>query len=133
MVYQHALVKFVKARRFAEHEADAYSILSTRHGLVAPDQPLEPYEQTLNTMPRHERQRWAAPVWRAIVQVADIDDRLVFLASQRYRELVAPVLAGLGYTVEVPMLGLGIGQQLAWLEQQSREGGNAGTPGSVKG
>ncbi len=121
---------FAKARRFAEHEADAYSILSARHGLVAPDQPLEPYEQTLNAMPRHQRQRWAAPVWRAIVQVADVGDQLVFLAGQRYRELVAPVLAGLGYTVEVPMLGLGIGQQLAWLDQQSREGGTREPPGS---
>jgi hypothetical protein len=122
---------FVKARRFVEHEADAWFILSARHGLVAPEQPLEPYEQTLNTMPRYERERWAVQVWRAIVGVADVGDRLVFLAGQRYSELVVPALADLGYTVEVPMLGLGIGQQLAWLEQRSRQGGNTGTPCGV--
>lgn len=120
---------FVKARSYAEQHADAWYILSARHGLITPDQPLEPYEQTLNTMPHHKRQRWATQVWRAIVVVADVGDRLVFLAGLRYRELVVPVLVGLGYTVEVPMLGLGIGRQLAWLEQQSREGGNTGTPG----
>lgn len=119
---------FVKARCFAEQHADAWYILSALYGLVAPDQPLEPYEQTLNTMPRHERQRWAAQVWWAIVQVADIGDRLVFLAGQRYRELVVPVLAGLEYTIEVPMLGLGIGRQLAWLKRHSTQGGNTGTP-----
>lgn len=119
---------FVKARLFAERMADDWYILSARHGLVAPDQEIAPYEQTLNTMQRHERLRWAAKVWRAIVVVADEDDRLIFLAGQRYRELVAPVLAGLGYTVEVPMLGLGIGQQLAWLDQQSKQGGNSGSP-----
>lgn len=115
---------FVKARSYAEQHADAWYILSARHGLVTPDQPLEPYEQTLNAMPCNERRRWVAQVWRAIVQVADVGDRLVFLAGQRYRELVVPVLAGLGYTTQVPMLGLGIGRQLAWLERHLTQGGN---------
>ena len=109
---------FRKARTFAEQH-DAYSILSARYGLVAPDQTLAPYDATLNTMCLAERQRWAAETRRQIVEVVDVNDRLVFLAGRRYRELITPVLLDLGYRVEVPMQSLGIGQQLAWLDRQA--------------
>ena len=89
------------------------------YGLVAPDEMLAPYDATLNTMRLAERQRWAAETRRQIVEVADVNDRLIFLAGRRYRELITPALVNLGYIVEAPMQGLGIGQQLAWLDRQA--------------
>jgi uncharacterized protein DUF6884 len=110
---------FIKARRFAESHAGTWYILSAKYGLVAPDQTLAPYDATLNTMRLAERQRWAAETRRQIIQVVDVNDRLVFLAGRRYHELITPVLVDLGYTVEASMQGLGIGQQLAWLDRQA--------------
>ncbi len=41
---------FIKARNFVEANGGPWFILSAEHGLVAPDDLLEPYEKTLNTM-----------------------------------------------------------------------------------
>ena len=47
--------------------------------------------------------------------------KLVILAGQRYRDGITAALVDSGYAVEVPMEGLGIGQQLAWLDRELAE------------
>lgn len=106
---------FVKARAFVEARGSRWFILSALHGVVAPEQVIAPYERTLNTMPVEERRQWAA---RAHAQLAPLlagRHRIVFLAGQRYREYLAPALARDGFQIEVPMEGLRIGEQRAWL------------------
>jgi hypothetical protein len=45
-------------------------------------------------------------------------DEVIILAGRAYREfLVMWLVTFLGYTVSVPMEGLGIGRQLQWLNQ----------------
>lgn len=39
-------------RMYAEKHADAWYILSAEHGVLRPEQAVEPYERTLNTMPK---------------------------------------------------------------------------------
>jgi hypothetical protein len=46
-------------------------------------------------------------------------DRVVILAGIAYREFLEPSLRSRGYVVEVPMRGLGIGRQLAWLSNNT--------------
>ena len=43
----------------------------------------------------------------------------VFLAGERYREFVAPALSDRGIEVQVPMQGMRIGKQLAWLNRMN--------------
>ena len=51
-------------------------------------------------------------------QVIHRGDEVVFLAGETYREYLAPIIRDLGCTTDVPMEGLGIGQQKAWLKRR---------------
>ena len=108
---------FAKASQFARIHGDRWFILSAKHGLLAPDTVIAPYDKTLaKGMTRAEREAWAQGVYHEIVDCTSTDDKLVFLAGQKYREHLIPRLQAQGYTVDVPMEGLGIGEQLAWLK-----------------
>lgn len=54
---------FRKARAYAEQEHDHWFILSAEHHLLEPDGPaIEPYDATLTTAGKHEREEWAETV-----------------------------------------------------------------------
>lgn len=105
---------FFRARAFVERAGCPWFILSAKFGLVAPEQTIPPYEQTLNDMSRAERQAWGASVQQQIDLSLPRGGRCVVLAGQRYREFLMDYLTT-RYTTEVPMKGLAIGQQLRWL------------------
>ena len=56
-LYTSAL--FRGARCSVERSCGRWFILSALHGLVGPDEVLEPYEKTLTTATRDERRRWS--------------------------------------------------------------------------
>lgn len=109
---------FGKARAYAEFTGDEWYILSAKHGLLHPEQVIEPYDATLNAMPADERKRWADMVLRQVVEHIPGCSRVVVLAGRRYRERLVGLMRESGYAVEVPMEGMGIGQQEAWLAAQ---------------
>ncbi len=106
---------FRKARAFAERRANAWFVLSAQHGLVEPGDVLEPYDLTLNAMGVAERRSWAERVWTRLEPLVEPGDTVIFLAGARYREDLVARLAASGVRVEIPMEGLAIGKQLAWL------------------
>jgi hypothetical protein len=106
---------FKKSKAYTEGRAEAWYILSAKYGLVSPSTIIEPYEQTLNSMPKKERLQWAEKVFNSIIGNTTLGDHIVFLAGRRYRELLIDKLIQMGYTVEVPMINMGIGEQLRWL------------------
>ena len=106
---------FKKAKQYAETHADHWFILSAYHGVLAPTDWIDPYNKTLNTMKAEERKAWANKV---IYQITDIEaDHFTILAGRRYREHLTEWMDETGYSYSVPMEGLGIGQQLAWLKK----------------
>jgi hypothetical protein len=109
---------FRKARAYAERYAERWCILSALYGLVAPDEITAPYNVTLTTMKMADRLAWAERVWPALLAAAPDPqrERIVVLAGDKYRQHLQEWLRIVGYDVEVPMLGLGIGEQLAWLD-----------------
>jgi hypothetical protein len=106
---------FVKARAFADAHAVCWYILSAMHGIVSPEVVIAPYERTLNTLPNNERREWSAKAHAQLVPLLKGRPRIIFLAGQRYREFLQPALISDGFLTEVPMEGLRIGEQLAWL------------------
>jgi cytoplasmic iron level regulating protein YaaA (DUF328/UPF0246 family) len=97
---------------------DRWFILSAKYHLVAPTHVIPPYEQTLLRMPKNLRQAWAGKVLSQLKEILHPGDRIVILAGDCYREFLEPGLSG--YPVEVPMKGLSIGRQLAWLSYRPR-------------
>jgi hypothetical protein len=95
--------------------------LSAKHGLVEPTAEIEPYEMTPNTMTAAERGAWSARVLRQLEHVVKRGDTVIVLAGARYREGIVQQLEELGAKVEVPMAGLRIGEQLAWLARASED------------
>ena len=106
---------FLKARSFVEAQGWPWFILSAKHGLVHPEQKVAPYEKTLNRMGVVDRRDWAGKVLEALEPRLAGVRSVVFLAGIKYREFLAPELAGRGIDVQVPMEGLRNGEQLAWL------------------
>ena len=106
-----------KARAYVEATCDLWFILSAAHGLVRPDTVLEPYDVTLARLPAADRRRWTDHVRQQLAaQLADRADReVVVLAGRHYRGWIDTLPDTCTWTVSVPMAGLGIGQQLAWL------------------
>ncbi len=113
---------FRKARRYAELAGERWWVLSAKYGLVAPDEVIEPYDETLRRMLARRRRLWACQVLENLTLTTDPTwDEVIVLAGRAYRELLAVWLAYRGYSVNVPMEGLGIGRQLRWLNRAIEE------------
>jgi hypothetical protein len=114
-LYESAL--FRKSLSYARSlSPDAIYVLSAKYGLVDLDREIDPYDETLKNMPMHEVKAWGEGVLRQLRAVADLkEDRFTFLVAERYRRFLLPHLSH----AEVPMRGLGIGQQLQYLTERT--------------
>ncbi|MGD0112211.1 MAG: DUF6884 domain-containing protein [Armatimonadota bacterium] len=108
---------FCKTRCLVEATGCPWFILSAKYGLVAPDQKICPYDQTLVTMSVAERRCWANMVMRQMDEHLPPADCIVVLAGQRYREFLMDYLKRKAPCVRVPMKGLRQGEQLRWLDR----------------
>ena len=117
---------FRKARAWAQRREDEYGdlwfIMSAKYGLLDPDEEIEPYDVTLNKMPIEARKLWANRVLRAVTNLTSETEEvergatITILGGTRYTDLLAPALHRAGYFVELPLQGMAIGKQLAWLK-----------------
>ena len=109
---------FRKARSYVKGQMkplDCWYILSAKYHLVEPGRVISPYNETLNTMRKPDRLRWTACVLSQLLLVANAGDPIIMVAGRSYRDGLESALRTRGFTVDVPMLGLGIGEQKAWL------------------
>ncbi len=109
---------FRKASAYAEANSDHWYILSAKHGLVSPDQMLEPYDMKLGHKSGPPIWDWACMVrdqletelWRIGEPLAE----LLVLAGEQYRTFLRMG----NWPARVPMDGMGIGQQLGYLTKE---------------
>jgi hypothetical protein len=102
-------------REIAERQGTPWLILSAKHGIVRPDQIIEPYDETLTSAGVAVRREWARRVLPILLPLASTYERLVCLAGHRYMEFLVPPLTDKGITVSEPLNGLRQGEQLSWL------------------
>jgi len=100
---------------------DRWLILSAKYQLVEPETCIEPYDETLNDKTAAERKEWSEAVFGQIAHKFSGSGavELYFHAGARYREFLIPLLTKAGYSCEVPLEGLRIGEQLAWYNKHS--------------
>ncbi|MCY3703921.1 MAG: hypothetical protein OXH08_00225 [Gammaproteobacteria bacterium] len=111
---------FRKARAYVEGTDRPWRILSARYGLLDPGRPVRPYDRMLEGLPRAERRAWADRVLAAFhAEFPDVST-VELLAGERYREFLQPALEARSVVVQVPMAGLRIGEQMAWLDRRVR-------------
>lgn len=108
---------FQAALRWAINHCDVAFVLSAKHGLLALDQLIDPYDETL---PRDAAARaaWGRRVGAQIVgAVGEIEAEVVVLADERYEQAIHIDDPEWEYHWHTPLAGLGIGERLAWLKQ----------------
>ncbi len=110
---------FKKAKEYASNNFDRWYILSAKYGLIHPNKIIEPYEKTLNKMSRQDRHKWSEDVFEEFEKCTKPNDEITFVAGQRYRQDLTPLLLNRGNKIQVPMEGLAIGKQLKWLTQNN--------------
>lgn len=103
---------FRLVRAVIEKRGEPWAILSAKHGLVFPEQVIEPYNETLHTKSRAERQQWANNV-HGLIPYTGI---YVIWGGELYIETLAPLLYA---RLPLRQFGrqLGIGQQLGLLKK----------------
>lgn len=116
-LYISPLFRFMRA--YAEKNAGRWFILSAKYGLVAPTERLESYEQTLGTASAQERRAWAEQVFQQMTMAGIIHGgaEFLWLAGRAYQAHLSRLLAG--FPQHDPLAGMGIGQRLSWLKQQT--------------
>jgi hypothetical protein len=107
---------FQKERAYAESAGVPWFILSAQHGLVAPDDVLEPYDLRLSTTSREYRREWGQRVVETLHDaLGSIDGRTVEVhAGSAYADAIRERLRSRGAEVVEPLAGLALGPRLAW-------------------
>jgi hypothetical protein len=107
---------FRKAAAYAEANSDRWYVLSAKHGLVAPDTVLEPYDMKLGHKSGPPIWEWAARVsdQLELALLGDVNVELLVLAGEQYRTC----LWRNPHPARVPMEGMGIGEQLSFLTRE---------------
>lgn len=114
-LYTSALFK--KNKAYAERHGDLWFILSALHGLVEPKKMLKPYNVTLKSYRRREREQWAhCRVLPDLTREAPKGSKIIILAGRTYFEYLEPELIKRGYQVEIPMRGMDIYQMFRFLK-----------------
>lgn len=110
---------FSKAYVYCKKNYDQVAILSAKYGLLLPDDPIKPYNLTLNNMRVKERKVWSEKVFEQMkdrLRLADYD-KVFFHAGKNYREFLSPKLENMGIKCDVPLKHKGIGRQLGWYKE----------------
>lgn len=115
---------FLKMRTYAEATGAPWFILSAEHGLVDPDEWLEPYERYLANTSREYRRIWGQKVAAQLEQTMGSLAGLVIdvHAGAAYVESLSGALHEHGAEVIDQLHGLSFGRRLSWYRQHETTG-----------
>jgi hypothetical protein len=108
---------FKKSLEYAERilRPDKIFILSAKHGLLALDEEIEPYDEALKDKNREEQRQWAKLVFNKINKECDVNnDTFIILAGKMYYKDLINYLPN----IKLPMNNLKIGYKKQWLKKE---------------
>lgn len=105
---------FSLSYQYAKKNADKIYILSAKYGLVAEDQVIPPYNQTLKEMNRQQQLNWATGVLEALGRECNLSsDHFILLAGNTYcRDLIQHLP-----NRSLPLDGLRMGERMSQLKK----------------
>lgn len=104
---------FVKQREYAEAVADYWFIQSAKHGLLEPDQLVEPYDKHAKDL--DDPDKWGEEIASTIEE--KFGEAVVeILGGKRYADPLTPALERRGFDVIEPLRGQGIGTRMSSLK-----------------
>lgn len=109
---------FRAARSYAEAEGVSWGILSAEHGILWPDEEIEPYDLRLSALSAEPRIAWAARVLH-LVPAGPPGRVLEVHAGEGYLAPLREGIEGRGWQVEEPLRGLEIGRRLQWYARRA--------------
>jgi len=113
---------FSKALQYSKSlNPDKRYILSAQYHLVEMDEILEPYDKTLNTMSKFEKERWGHIVLKQMKEkgINIREDYFIFLVGREYMDPIAKFIPS--KNIEMPMKGLSMGERMKWLNEQNEK------------
>lgn len=108
---------FDGAKWFAKSRCNSWFILSAKHGLLAPNDMVEPYDKSLHQLDDSDRQAWAEQVYSKLSVSIEPSAKIVFLAGDKYRQYLQKYFDLEGRLTSAPLSELGIGSQVSWLQK----------------
>jgi len=129
-LYKSAL--FSKRLDYAEERGLRWAVLSAKYGVWFPNIALKPYDKTFAEMHAAEIAAWHVGVAMRLIEelwepfnLKESNDSLKpceltieIHAGSDYCHPLTEILEAIGVKVELPLKGLGIGEQLAWYGKQ---------------
>jgi hypothetical protein len=113
---------FQKTKAYGEAlKPDKMFILSAKYGLLPMDKQIEPYDLTLKTMKKDEKDKWGAMVKQQMskVGVNPQSDKFTFLTGSEYMKPLEEFIPE--GNIEKPMEGKRMGERLSWLNSQAQK------------
>ena len=108
---------FRKAVAWAERHNYKWFVVSALHGLLSPNEQVAPYNFTIKELRKREREGWAhRTVAAQLTKYASPGSHSILILPQLYRMDIQAELTRAGITHENPVAGLGIAQQMHWLD-----------------
>lgn len=117
-LYTSSLFRYSFRYALSLTKRDKIFILSAKYGLVKPDDIIQPYELTLNSMNKRQRQQWAYKVYKQLVREGiDFNEEAIFLCGKKYREFIMTKFTN----AKAPLENLGLGEQLQFYKEALNE------------
>lgn len=109
---------FKKAVAWTERQGHQWFVISALHGLVAPNQPISPYNYSLkDRRGSRERESWAHQIICALVpNHLPKGSRAILIMPELYRRFIQPELDRASINYSNSLQGLSIGKQMQWLD-----------------
>ncbi|MBM7646492.1 hypothetical protein JOD45_002722 [Scopulibacillus daqui] len=108
---------FIKSVQYAKTHYKRFYFYNAKDGLLLPDQIMSPYDVSIKRFTIHEKRIWGKKVIQDFLSYETPEDKIIYLhGGQVYRKFLEPELKQQGFIYEIPLKGLGIGEQLKWYE-----------------
>jgi hypothetical protein len=98
----------------------SFSLLSAKHGLLEPNELVDPYDSSLATLTRDERRIWAERVLTQLLNAHKDVRRFVLLLDDDYRDDLAPLLIQRKFELIEPLSNFERSGRISFIRHSNR-------------